>query len=811
MEGKGSTLPEEQAPKGSSTKMIVAIIVIILIVAAIGGAFLLMGGGQEETKANPPVAKLATYSVITDIGSPVTLSAAPSTSDGTIMQYIWYWGDGTQTSTLTASGSHIYSVPGVYLVVVQVVDSNNLTSYSWGTPATITINHPTPPTDPTNSTSPVAIGAASNNVFLTGTKVDFNGASSFAYSEGNAFPAAGDDIVYLSWVFGDGGLKLGTYADASVVNHTYTAVNGALYVASLTVVSTFGTSSSFLMTMLVQPANLPTPGGVKNPDTYIKATIGEPQSLDPAWDYESAGGEIIQQMYETLVSWKGGSATELEPTLALQVPTLENGLISANGLDYTFHLRPNVKFHDGTTMNADDVIYSVKRVLIMNDAEGAGWILGGVMIASYTDLGLPVNQDEINASMTKGADGMTVTFHLIRQAPMFLSMMAYTVACVVSDQFVEAHGGVQVLTKNTFMNRNEAGTGPYKLRLWATNQQIILERFADYWQGQASIQYVIIKKVQDLSTREMMLFSGEADSVYIPNNYLSDVRNRAGVNVVEMLPMYSISFFGLNQNISEGLDIGDIPRTFYSDSNVRQAFVHAFDFQTYIHDILLDTAVQPRGPIPSGMLGYSENVPLQTFDLALAADFLKKAVDTRPGNTGSYADNGFNIWLYYNSGNLGRQAGCQLVKRGLETMSQNATLGISGTITVSIGVLDWPGYLDARAARKLPMFFLGWNVDYPDPDDFANPFCHQGGAFPIFIGMKNQTLTNLVLQAAAELNTTVRAQLYEEIAMSCYINAYYIWCSQPTQNYVSRDWIHGWYYNPTFSDMPGLFYVLTKG
>ncbi|HXZ23109.1 MAG TPA: fibronectin type III domain-containing protein, partial [Methanomassiliicoccales archaeon] len=118
-------------------------------------------------------------------------------------------------------------------------------------------------------------------------------------------------------------------------------------------------------------------------------------------------------------------------------------------------------------------------------------------------------------------------------------------------------------------------------------------------------------------------------------------------------------------------------------------------------------------------------------------------------------------------------------------------------------------YLDARARGYLPMFFLGWNVDYPDPDDFANPFCHVMGAFPLFIGLYNFTLSDLVDQAARELNTTIRAELYSQIQWSCYENAYYLWTSQPTNFYVEQDWVNGFVYNPTYPDLPGKFYDLS--
>jgi peptide/nickel transport system substrate-binding protein len=585
-----------------------------------------------------------------------------------------------------------------------------------------------------------------------------------------------------------------------------------MYTVTLTVVSVHGAAAVYAVSIGVKLKGIVTPGGVTNPETFTYATIGEPQSLDPAWDYESAGGQVIQNIYETLVYYDGASAENLVPVLATEVPSLANGLLSSDGLHYTFNLRTDVKFHDGSSMTVDDVIYSIERAMLMNDAEGAAWMLGQIMLPGYSGLGSKVNWDDVNASMTR-VDSDTLTFNLITPYPAFLFIMAYSIGSVVSKNFVETHGGIVPNEKNDYMNRHEMGTGPFYLKEWAPNQYVKLQRYEDYWGGAANLNFVVIKKVQDLGTRKMLLFNGQADAIYVPVMFKSDVENKENVFTQDMLPTFSLTFFGFNQDIVEGptLEVGDVPTTFFADLNVRQAFTHAFDYNKYLEVATKNTAIQPTGPIPQGMFGYDPDVPLVLFDLAASADYLNKALDTRTADPlDTYADNGFTIWLYYNAGNLGRQTGCEILKTNLERLSQNASAGVTGTITVNVQALDWPTYLDARADRWLPVFFLGWNVDYPDPDDFANPFCHQNGSFPIYLGLRNQSLTTLVEHAAIELNTDVRKQMYSDIAWSCYENAYYIYASQPTGFAVLRTWVQGWEYNPTNSDMPTLFYPLSK-
>ena len=804
MEGEGSkSLPEEKASKGSSTKLIAAIVVVVLIVAAIGGALILMGGTTAEKKGPTAVFSISSSNIAA--GDSTVFDASKSNdSDGKIIEYVWNFGDGNMQVTSGASVRHFYFFPGAYIVNVMARDDNHKTSTSdVGRVVVDPVG-----TAKSNESAPTAVIATSadtiSNVIKINDTVAFDGNTSWAWtynSTSNAFEVDNTAIDNYTWWIGGAVQKFG-------VKFNYKFASAGLFAVQLQVTGTNGLTAMSIMTVQVKAT-----GGTPVPrsDIFVFASTGEPQTIDPAWDYESAGGEVLNQIYEGLVYYNGTSIIDLKPVLATVVPTVENGGITLDGLNYTFHLRQNVKFHDGNVMTADDVVYSFKRVLIMNDVEGAAWMLGQVLIPNYKGLGKAVSASAVDAAITK-VNATTVKFTLQFPYAAFMYIMAYSVCSIVEKNYVEAHGSYKSLTKNTFMNRNEMGTGPFKLKEWAPNQYVMLQRFDDYWGTKAILKYVLIKKVMDLGTREMLLFKGDADAIYVPVAYKNDVQGKSGVRTA-LDPMLGVNAYSFNWNISSGLTSQDnVPKTFFADVNVRKAFVAAFDTDKYIKDGTLFTAQRVNGPIPSPMFGFNASFPFQQFNLTQAAAYLKLAVDTRtgaaPGST--YADNGFHITLYYNAGNLGRQIACEIMKSGLEMLSINHTYDVNGSIVVDIRALDWPTYLDVRAAKQMPIYFLGWNVDYADPDDFVNPYLHQNGSYPSLLGWTNNTLTHLIEDAAKEVNTTARLHLYEQIYQSAYDNAYHLWVSQPKNFIVERTYVQGHIYNPMQSEDPGLYVTIYK-
>lgn len=237
-----------------------------------------------------------------------------------------------------------------------------------------------------------------------------------------------------------------------------------------------------------------TPGGVtpKQGGSITVAIEGEPASLDPAFDYDFVSGLAVSSITEGLLKFCEND-TKLCPNLA------ESWTVSPDGKTYTFRIRQGVKFHDGSTMTVDDVVFSLDRIRDKKLASYVAW-----MLAKVADV--------------KAPDASTVVVTMSEPDALVQYAFASTAAHVVSRKFVEANGD-----KYGKPEVGSIGTGPFKFVEWKTGDHQTLRRFDDYWDkanGGPYLDEVVIKILAEPTTRVSGLQTGDID--YIINNIPSD-------------------------------------------------------------------------------------------------------------------------------------------------------------------------------------------------------------------------------------------------------------------------------------------------
>lgn len=550
---------------------------------------------------------------------------------------------------------------------------------------------------------------------------------------------------------------------------------------------------------------------IKNPGTFIYATIGDVDSLDPAYAYDSASGEVLQAVYETLIFYDGESVTEFVPMLATE------WTVSADGKTYRFKIRDGVTFHNGNPLTPEDVEYTFERGMVQDYGAGPQWMFfepffGTDVHSSRSDAGLLPLAD---IKDTVEVDGDWVQFNLIGPYEPFLQILAGTWGSIVDKEWCIANGDWDG-TQASYEELNDPpsggspiqsianGTGPFEHDTWDVGEQTILVRNDDYWGEPAALETVVIKIVDEWTTRKLMLEAGDADSVYVPRAYIEELEGVDGLTVYQDMPTLQLDAFFFQFDISDEstfvgsgqLDGAGIPLDFFTDEDVRKGFNYAFDMETYIQDAMQGEAQQMGSPIPEGVAYYDEDTTKYALDLEMAEDYLRDAWG------GDVWENGFTFTVAYNAGNLTRRTACEILQANLFSINEK--------FTVLIQVMQWPTLLRGMYAGLLPMFQIGWIADYADAHNFIFPFMHSAGTFSGWQNYNNPAVDALIADGISAATSAERETIYRQLDDLYYDEVPGIMLQQPLGRRYFRDWVQGFYFNPTFPSQLGNIYSLSK-
>ncbi|MDH4116801.1 MAG: ABC transporter substrate-binding protein [Acidimicrobiia bacterium] len=507
-------------------------------------------------------------------------------------------------------------------------------------------------------------------------------------------------------------------------------------------------------------------GDVGEEDVFVHAGDDEPLSLDPAQVEAGEYGEaVILQVYDRLVEF-GPDGPDLMPGLATEVPSTDNGLISADGLTYTFPLREGVSFHDGSPFTADDVVFSWDRAMTMSLPEGTADLLND------------------NVASMQAVDDFT--FEVTLQAPnaAFLnSIVTASVAAVVSQEVVEANGGVVEGTPNEFMATNPIGTGPFKFVEWNRNENLIFEKNDDYF-GQVPALDLRIEIGPDPDVRVLGLRAGEYDMIETDPSFIGDIEGAEGVVIYSEGLLLEPIHIGLNLNITDLPEEDTIPADFFHDPRIRQAFNYAFDYEAFLNGALGGFGDFNPHYIPQGIFGYDPTAPVYQQDLAKAEELFREA---------GYWDEGFTVSVITEEANLFEIAALVL-KDSIEGLNPNMQIRV---LAVAEAQFD-----EAHASNPVPYAMWVKNADpFADPEAYLRAYAHPDGEWgeihDFGAGYQDpERIAGLIDDAAQETDTTKRAELYAEVQRLLFEDPMWIIAAQEGVAVAYRDRVQGFVHNP---------------
>ncbi|MCL2699355.1 MAG: ABC transporter substrate-binding protein [Defluviitaleaceae bacterium] len=392
------------------------------------------------------------------------------------------------------------------------------------------------------------------------------------------------------------------------------------------------------------------------PRIVYYATNSEPiLDWDPSVEF-SNGIIVMHNIYETLLKY-------LPETDSFEYVLATGYEQSADGMSWTFDIRQGVKFHDGTYLDAEAVKFSFDRTIEMD--QGAAFIFDAV---DYIEV----------------IDTHRVRINLVYEAPMDLIVAAGYAAFIMSPTAVRNN------PPDWLSQGNVAGTGPYIVRSHIHGEEVVLERFEDYWRGWDGnhTEIALIRKIPETASRRQLLESGEASFItFVTPEDHAALRQREGITVEEYNSFQNLIFFFNNQK--EPLN----------NPLVRQALSYAFPYSDVIDHVMQGEATQSRGIIPKGLWGHGSDILQYNYDLERAGALLAEA---------GYPDGGFTLSATFTAGDEAQRRSLELFQSELDKLG----------ITLDIRGMPWDSQWDAARVdptQAQDIFVMYWWIDFASP------------------------------------------------------------------------------------------------
>lgn len=444
-----------------------------------------------------------------------------------------------------------------------------------------------------------------------------------------------------------------------------------------------------------------TPKPAGDIDAFSWALYAEPPTLDYIQAFDYPQNTVLSNICDSLMRWT--------PDLKIE-PGLATSVAQPNPTTFVYTIRPNVKFHDGTTMTADDVVYSLERHL--NPELGSFWISTFKNVTSITATG-----------------PMEVTIALKQPDALFPQQMANSSGTVASRKFLESQG-------DKYGTATGLGcSGPFTLDAWTKGESIELRRFDGYWGTRAKSDRVTFKFLPDTSSSLNAMLTGEVDGGFGIDPASHDRLSASGVGAL----YFGKSLTTINLNVIDLQGpLGDV--------RVRRALQLALDTEGFIKSGLkgiasVTNANAPRDSWPDGTAesAYS-GLPATGRDIAQARQLIEQAGASGKTITMVSSPFGPDVEMLAQAyASAGTEIGLNVE---LKTVSPDAYTAL---------------FSDATAREGIDAFPETFYLSVTDPLQLYTNF--ETGNFQNYQGYSNPAYDALVAEASAEYDPVKRAAI----------------------------------------------------
>jgi peptide/nickel transport system substrate-binding protein len=480
-------------------------------------------------------------------------------------------------------------------------------------------------------------------------------------------------------------------------------------------------------------------------NTLVVGGWSEPRTMDPAIEVDQWGRSILKNAYDTLVDREGGSI-ELKPSLA------RKWTISNEGRTYTFDVRDDVKFADGTRLDAEAVRLGLERIRTIN--QGVAWMLAVV------DKITTVNATTLRIDLKE------------RYTPFIETLFWFGIP---SPAAVQAHDkGDQA---REWLRNHTAGSGPYQLDTWEPGQQILTVRNPGSWKGFASrtpLEAVVGRVIMEPSPQRLMLERGDLDVAQITSVDDIPALQRNSDLVVQADPTILRQYY-LFLNTKKGPT---------ADRNVRQAIAWSYDYEAHNQLALKGFAKPATGPFPVEMAGGTiPNIVSYRRDPQKAKEALARS---------QWPKGGFKLDYYWVSGLSEEKISGELLQSALKELN----------IEISIQDFAFPQIIQFMAkpetAPHIVPLYTSSTINHPDGFLYFLYYSKGNRNWGFY---DNARVDELIFQGRREVDRAKAIAMYQEISRIVTEDAVSINVNRPVNVDYFRKWVKGYTYNPMYIKM----------
>jgi oligopeptide transport system substrate-binding protein len=512
---------------------------------------------------------------------------------------------------------------------------------------------------------------------------------------------------------------------------------------------------SMILTACASPTPTAAPAATQAPAATVAPTKGPAVATDAAQTLRVNAGafpdnldpqqmQFVAEIGHAHLAYEG--LTRLDKDLKTVPAAAEKWTFNSDATQVTFTLRKDLKYSDGSLLNAKRFEYSLLRNIdpvtaggyatITSDITGANeWQAADPKTATEADMAKLKAAVDIHALDAAGAeckdyaqaDCMTLKIGFSHPTPYFATVASLWVAYPAKEELIKAGGDTWSRSV-----KYQIGNGPFVWKSMEEKQESVFIPNPNYWGG-APKYNIDYRYITDSATAMAAYKNNEFDVVVLAAEDLKTTQADPVLSKEAMIYPASCTFAVMFHQQKEP----------FTDQKVRQAFSQAIDRSKYVTDVLKGLGAPTLTWIPKGYPGYDANETRWGFDAAAAkqalADSTYKTADKLPPITLTFSDSPRNRDRF------------QWLADQWQTV-----LGVSVKLNPTEATAYTALTKDVKTAPQV--FFLGWCADYPDPQDWLSVYWLTG-AFGSKIGYSNPTLDALMKKADSSVDTAARADL----------------------------------------------------